>query len=52
MNPLGWNLNPMASYPSEQPNSVKIRPWNVPPYDDRSSHPHVSIMYSIVKRVT
>ena len=22
MSPHGWNLNPMASYPSEQPNSV------------------------------
>ena len=49
MNPYGWNLNPMASYPSEQPNSV--RPWNVPPYDERFSRSHVSIMYSIVKRV-
>ena len=23
MNPYGWNLNPMASCPSEQPNSVR-----------------------------
>ena len=23
MNPYGWNLNPMASYSSEQPNSVR-----------------------------
>ena len=40
MNPYGWNLNPMASYPSELPNSV--RPLNVPPYDDRFSHQHVA----------
>ena len=33
MNPYGWNLNPMASYPSEQLNSV--RRWNIPPYDDQ-----------------
>ena len=28
MNPYGWNLNPMGSYPSEQLNSV--RRWNIP----------------------
>ena len=28
MNPYGWNLNPMASYSSEKPNSVRC--WIVP----------------------
>ena len=40
MNPYGWNLNPLASYPSEQPYSV--RRWQVPTYDDQFSHLHVA----------
>ena len=40
MNLYGWNLNPMASYPYEQPRSV--RRWNVPSYDDQFSHRHVA----------
>ena len=40
MNPYGWNFNPMASYPPEQPNSVTR--WNVPTYDGQFSHPHVA----------
>ena len=40
MNPHGWNLNPLASYPSEQPYSV--RRWHVPTYDDQFSHLHVA----------
>ena len=44
MNPYGWNLNPMTSYPSEQPNSV--RRCNVPTYDDQFSHPHVAGRFS------
>ena len=34
----------MASYPSEQPNSV--RRCNVPTYDDQFSHPHLAGRFS------